>query len=107
MGLTMIIVQQLKNFLEPLEQKLRRKMHKNRPQLLVAGPVVLHDNARPHIADYVTKKLRDYGWEVIPHAPYSLDIYSTRHRLLPKVKRTMLGGCFTSLEETVPEIFDT
>ena len=28
----------------------------NAPQLLVAGPLILHDNARPHIADVVTKK---------------------------------------------------
>ena len=31
------------------------KMHKNRPQLLVAGPLILHDTARPHFADVVTK----------------------------------------------------
>ena len=49
--------------------KLRRKMHKNRPQLLMAGPLILHDSAHSHIADVVTKKLRDYGWEVLPHAP--------------------------------------
>ena len=28
-----------------------------------------HDNAPPHIADVVTTKLREYGWEVRPHAP--------------------------------------
>ena len=49
------IVQHVKNFLEPPEQNLRREMHKNRPQLLVAGPLVLHDSARPHIADVITK----------------------------------------------------
>ena len=42
-------------------QKLRRKMHKNRPQLLVAGPLILHDNARPHIADVVTKNFAIRG----------------------------------------------
>ena len=34
---------------------LRRKMHKNRPQLLLTEPLILHDNARPHIADVVNK----------------------------------------------------
>ena len=29
--------------------KLGRKMHNNRPQLLVPGPLILHDNTRPHI----------------------------------------------------------
>ena len=55
-------------------QKLCRKVHKNWPQLLVAGPLILHDNACLHAMDVVTKKLRDYGWEVLPHAPYSADI---------------------------------
>ena len=35
--------------------KTLQEKAKNRPQLLVAGPLVLHDNARPHIADIVTK----------------------------------------------------
>ena len=39
--------------------KLRRKMHKNRPQLIVAGPLILHDNARSHIAVFVNNKLCD------------------------------------------------
>ena len=33
-----------KNFLEPREQKLRRKMGKNWSQLLQTGPFILHDN---------------------------------------------------------------
>ena len=41
------------------EQKLRSKIHKNRPQFFMAEPLILHDNARPHIADVVTKKFRD------------------------------------------------
>ena len=35
----------------PFKQKLPRKVHKNRPQFLVAGPLILRDNARPHVAD--------------------------------------------------------
>ena len=64
-------------------------MHKNRPQLLLAGPVILHDNARPHIVDVVTKNLRDYGWEVLPHAPYSPDMSPPDFDLFPKWKEPM------------------
>ena len=67
-------------------QKLRRKMHKNRPQLLVAGLLTLHDSARPNIVDILTKRLRDFGWEVLPHVPLQSRQESTR--LFPKVKRT-------------------
>ena len=73
----------------PFIQKLHRKMHKNRPQLLVSGPLILHDDTRPHIADVVTKKLREYGWEVLPHAPYSPDMNPLFLDLFPKLKEPM------------------
>ena len=74
-------------------------MHTNRPQLLVAGPLILHDNARPHIEDVVTKKLRDYGWEVLPNARYSPDTSPPDFELFPKLKEHMSERCFSSLEE--------
>ena len=74
-------------------------MHKKRPQLLVARPLILHDKARPHIADVVTKKLRDYGWEVLPHAPYSSHMSPPDFDLFPKLKEPIRGRRFSSLEE--------
>ena len=41
--------------------KASRTMHKHRPQLLVVGQLILYDNARPHIADVVTKNLAIMG----------------------------------------------
>ena len=64
-------------------------MHKHRPQLLVAGPLILHDSARLHIADVVTKKLRNYGWEVLPLAPYSRDMSPPDFDLFPKLIEPM------------------
>ena len=49
-ALEKIVVQHM-NFLEPWEQKLRRKMDKNRPQFLKDGPFILHEIGRPNIAD--------------------------------------------------------
>ena len=66
-------------------------MHKNRPQLLVAEPFILHDNARPHIADVVIKKDSDYGWELLPHIPYSPDMSPPDFDLFLKLKEPMHG----------------
>ena len=75
-------------------------MHKNRRQLLVAGPLILHDNARPHIVDVVTKKLRDYyGWEMLPHVPYRPDMSPPDFDIFPKLKEPMRGCRFSSLKE--------
>ena len=99
MLLKKIVLQHVKNVLPPREQKFCMKMHKNRPQLLVAGPLILHDNYRPYIVDFVTKILRDYGWEVLLHVPYSPDMSLPDFDLFPKLKEFMHGRCFSSLEE--------
>lgn len=40
-------------------------------------PIILHDNARPHIAKISLKKLNDLGFESLPHPPYSPDLSPT------------------------------
>ncbi|PSN38599.1 hypothetical protein C0J52_17918, partial [Blattella germanica] len=80
-------------------QNLRRKMHKTRTQLLEAGPLILHDNARPRIALVVVEKLHKYGWEVLPHPPYSPDMSPPDFDLFPKLKEPMRGRRYSSLEE--------
>ena len=76
-------------------QELRRKMHKNRPDLLGDGPLILHENARLHLGKVVTDLLSKYEWEVLPHAPYSPGMSP----LFPKLKEPMRGHRFSSLEE--------
>jgi len=80
-------------------QELRRKMHKNRPDLLGDGLLILHDNARPHLGKVVTDLLSKYDWEVLPHAPYSPDMSPPDFDLFPKLKEPMHGHRFSSLAE--------
>ena len=75
------------------------KRQKTRPQLLLTGSLNLRDNARPHFADVVTKKLRDYGWEVLPQAPFNPDISPLDFDLFP-----MHGRRFSSLEELSTDV---
>ena len=80
-------------------QELRRKMHKNRPDLLGDGPLILQDNARPHLGKVWTDLLSKYEWEVLPHAPYTPDMSPPDFDLFPKLKEPMRGHRFSSLEE--------
>jgi hypothetical protein len=80
-------------------QKLRRKMHKNQPALLGDGPLILHDNACPHLGKVVTDMLSKYEWEVLPHASYSSDMSPPDFYLFHKLKEPMRGHRFPSLEE--------
>ena len=75
-------------------QELLRKMHKNRPDLFGDGPLILHDNARPHVGKVVTDLLSKYEWEVLPHASYSPDMSPPDFDLFPKLKEPMRGHRF-------------
>jgi transposase len=74
-------------------------MHKNRPDLLGDEPLILHDNARPHLRKVVTDLLSKYEWEVLPHAPYSPDMNPPDFDLFHKLKESTHGHYFPSLEE--------
>ena len=71
-------------------------MHKNQPELLGDGPLILHDNARPQLGKVVTNLLSKYEWEVLPHVPYNPDMSQQDFH---KLKEPMCGHRFSSLEE--------
>ena len=86
-------------------QKLRRKMHKNWPRLLVAGLLILHDSAYLHIADDVTKKnfaiMGGMCYLMHPNSPY---MNQPDFDLFPKLKGPMRGWCFCYLVELSTDI---
>jgi len=79
-------------------QKLRRKMHTNRPDMLENGVSILHDNAQPHIGK-VRELFNRYSWEVLPHPPYSPDMCPPDFDLFPELKINMRGVHFSTLED--------
>ena len=72
-------------------QKLRRKMHANRPDLLENSFLILHDNTRPQCGKDVRELLDRYSWEVLPHPPYSPDMSPPEFDLFPELKINMRG----------------
>jgi len=74
-------------------------MYKNRPDLLGDGPLILHDNARPHLEKVVTDLLSKYEWEVLSHAPNSPDMSPPDFDLFLQLKEPMRGHRFPSQEE--------
>ena len=63
-----------------------------------------HINARPHASGAVLEILEKYGWQVLPHLPYSPDISPSAFDLFPKLKKQLLGKSFGSIEEVSNEV---
>lgn len=70
--------------------KLRRAVRDKRPD---RGNEVrlLHDNARPHVANSVREKLQRYQWEILEHPAYSPDLAPSDFHLFGAMKK-FLGG---------------
>ena len=60
-------------------------MQKNRLDLLRDGPLILHDNKRPHSGNVVADLLGKYGWEILPLPPYSPNMIPPDFNLFPQL----------------------
>lgn len=63
------------------------------------GPILLHDNARPHVARLTLQKLTDLGYETLPHPPYSPDLSPTDYHFFKHLSTFLNGKTFRSKEE--------
>ncbi|KAG5315309.1 MOS1T transposase, partial [Pseudoatta argentina] len=61
--------------------------------------ILLHDNARPHVAKPVKTYLETLKWEVLPHPPYSPDIAPSDFHLFRSMARGLADRRFHSYEE--------
>ncbi|KAG5324977.1 MOS1T transposase, partial [Pseudoatta argentina] len=61
--------------------------------------IMLHDNARPHVAKPVKTYLETLKWKVLPHPPYSPDIAPSDFHLFRSMAHGLADRRFHSYEE--------
>jgi len=61
-------------------------------------------NQRPHASGVVSEILGKYGWQVLPHPPYSPDMNPPAFDLFPKLKKPLRGKRFRSIEVVCNEV---
>ncbi|KAG5324822.1 MOS1T transposase, partial [Pseudoatta argentina] len=61
--------------------------------------ILLHDNARPHVAKPVETYLETLKWEVLPHPPYSPDTAPSDFHLFRSMAHGLADRRFHSYEE--------
>jgi hypothetical protein len=76
-------------------------MHKNQPDLLASTTMQARTWGR------LTDLLNKYKWEVLPHAPHSLDTSPPKLDLFRKLKEPICGHHFPSLEKVSASVTQT
>jgi histone-lysine N-methyltransferase SETMAR len=87
-------------------QKLNDAIRQKRPRRREV--VLLHDNARPHVANMTRQKIVELGWEVLPHPAYSPDLAPSDFHLFRPLKQFLKDKHFDNrvqLELEVDKFF--
>nr|CAH7734624.1 unnamed protein product [Callosobruchus chinensis] len=88
-----------KYYIEVLE-KLRERVRKKRPDMWKNNSWILHqDNAPAHNALSVKQFLEKKSIPVLEHPPYSPDLAPCDFYLFPKIKSSLKGTRFESVED--------
>ena len=76
------------------------KLTIQRPSLVNRKRVILlHDNARPHVAKMTHEKIVELGWEVLPHPPYSPDLGPSDYYLFRSLQQQLRTKNFENDDE--------
>jgi histone-lysine N-methyltransferase SETMAR len=82
--------------LDQLNQSLKSK----RPALVNRKGVILHhDNVRPHVSKMTQQKIRELGWELLPHPTYSPDIAASDYHLFRSIQNYLNRKKFNNTDE--------
>ncbi|KOC61913.1 Histone-lysine N-methyltransferase SETMAR [Habropoda laboriosa] len=113
------------NFLKPGEavtavkycheiDKMQKKLKDLCPILVnLKGPILLHDNAQPHVSQITVQKLNELGYETLPHPPYSPDLSPTDYHLFNHLenflreKHSAENAFEEFIDSRTPEFYNT
>ena len=83
--------------LKKLDDKLieKRPYHASKQNKVI----LLHDNARPHVALRTRETLMELKWELLPHPAYSPDIAPSDYHLFRSMQHSLSDTRFGNVEE--------
>lgn len=70
------------------------------------GPIILQDNARPHIAISTLQKFNELGYEILPHPPYSPDLSPTDFHFFKHLQNFLQGKYFKNRADAENAFFE-
>lgn len=82
-----------------LRNDLRNALKNKRRGKLSSIPLIQQDNARPHTAARTVDTIRQMGWILLPHPPYSPDLAPSDFHLFSALKKPLRGKHFADEED--------
>lgn len=83
---------------------LKEKIKERRRGMLAKGVLFLQDNAPVHKSHIAMNSIRDLGFELLDHPPYSPDLAPSDYYLFPRLKKTLKGHKFLCNEEIIEAV---
>uniref|UniRef100_A0A0N5CBG6 Histone-lysine N-methyltransferase SETMAR n=1 Tax=Strongyloides papillosus TaxID=174720 RepID=A0A0N5CBG6_STREA len=78
------------------EEEMRKKLSVLKPALVnKRGPILLHDNAKPHVSKTTMQKFKKLGYETLSHSPYLPDLFPTDYHLFKRLELNLRQKKFT------------
>ena len=72
-------------------KKLKARIYRTRPALVMQRVLFHHDNAPPHTSGKTRETIASMGWKTLPHPPYSPDLAPSDYHLFGPMKLHMKG----------------
>ena len=80
--------------------EMHQKLQQQHPAFVKRkGPILLHDNAWPHVAKLTLHKLNELGYETLPHPLYSLELSPTNYHFFKHLDNFLHEKCFKYLSD--------
>ena len=74
---------------------MHQKLQCLQPELVnKKDPIILHDNAQPHVVQPMLQKLNKLGYVVLPHLSYSPELSPTDYHFFKYLDNFLQGKCF-------------
>lgn len=87
-----------------LLRRMREQLWRKRPGKMALSPILLQDNARPHVSKRSLETITEIGLQTLSHPPYSPDLSPCDYFLFPIMKKPLRGRKFADLDELKMEI---
>ncbi|KOC70475.1 Histone-lysine N-methyltransferase SETMAR [Habropoda laboriosa] len=65
------------------------------------GPILLRDNVRPHVSQFMIREIHEFGYETLKHPPYSPDLSPTDCHFFKHLNYFLRDKIFRNKEDAV------